>query len=303
LLSLGPAAAPEVTGRTVFDTRPGPDYKRPVPTAVNLWNRFVFATAAMAITVLPERVKSHDRLQPYVSTVAHVLSAYVEVVLATGLFVWGMISWVSRFSHGAGWTYLTSQPGLGYNDFFAVGALGYLSYLFRPTTWLILYCFAEGIVRALEAAFWDRPVGLGVVSVGWRVATWAHSSARRRPLATLIGPPRPDEIVLPTQSRRGLLEIYSVEEKPWSDYQEVELDEEFYQLATRQVVPHGPHHAWRYQLHRMEPSDVLRGAIVRLPMPPAAAADKERARTPSGTGPEDLTPSEPTRPGSPAHDR
>lgn len=257
----------------------------------------------MAITVLPERVKSRDRLQPYVSTVAHVLSAYLEVALAAGLFVWGMISWVSGFSHGAGWTYLTSQPTLGYGDFFAMGALGYISYLFRPTTWLILYCFAEGVVRALEAAFWDRPVGLGFVSLGWRVATWARTFARHRRLVTLIGPPRPDEIVRPARTRSGLLEIYSVEEKPWSDYQVVELDEEFYQLATRQVVPHGPHHAWRYQLHRMETSEVLRGAIVHLATPGPVAPDSERARTEHGAGPENPGPSEPRRPGNPAHDR
>jgi hypothetical protein len=274
-----------------------------VPKPLNLWERLIFVAVAMAITVLPERAKSHDRLQPYVSTAAHVLSAYLEVALAAGLFVWGMISWVSRFSHGAGWTYLASQPTLGYGDFFAMGALGYISYLFRPTTWLIMYCFAEGVVRALEAAFWDRPVGLGVVSLGWRVAIWVRTAARRRRLATLIGPPRPDEIVLPARTRSGLLEIYSVEEKPWSDYQVVKLDDEFYQLATRQVVPHGPHHAWRYQLHRMETSEVLRGGIVHLTMAPASAADRERARTPSGAGPEDLTPSDPTRPGTPAHDR
>lgn len=270
---------------------------------VNLWERLVFVTVAMAITVLPERVKSHDRLQPYVSTVAHVLSAYLEVVLAAGFFTWGMISWVSSFSHGAGWTYLTSQPSLGYGDFFAMGALGYVSYLFRPTTWLILYCFAEGIVRALEAAFWDRPVGLGFVSLGWRLVTWARTSARRQHLATLLGPSRQDEIVRPTHTRSGLLEIYSVQEKPWSDYQVVELDEEFYQLATRQVVPHGLHHAWRYQLHRMETSDVLRGAIVRLSPPGPAATDTARARAESGAGPGHLIPRVSSRPGNPAPDR
>jgi hypothetical protein len=257
----------------------------------------------MAITVLPERVKSHERLQPYVSTLAHIFSAYVELALAAGLFIWGMISWVSRFSHGAGWTYLTSQPTLGYNDFFAMGALGYLSYLFHPTTWLILYCFAEGMVRALEAAFWERPLGLGVVSLGWRAATWVRQTGRRHHLATLIGPTRADEIVRPTQSRRGLLEIYSVEEKPWSDYQVVELDDEFFQLATRQVVPHGPHHAWRYQLHRLETSEVLRGAIVRLTTASQVAPDKERARTESGASPEDLASTRPTLPESQAPDR
>lgn len=257
----------------------------------------------MAITVLPERVKGHDRLQPYVSTVAHVLSAYLEAAFAAGFFIWGLISWVSRFSHGPGWTYLTSQPTLGYDDFFAMGALAYVSYLFRPTTWLLLYCFAEGVVRAMEAAFWDRPLGLGAVSLGWRIATWARQTNRRQYLAALIGPLRPDEIVLPAQSRMGLLEIFSVEEKPWSDYQVVELDDEFYQLATRHVVPHGPYHAWRYQLHRMETSDVLRGAIVRLTTLLPVAADKERARTPNGAGPDDLALMKPMRRGNQAPDR
>ena len=158
-------------------------------------------------------------------------------------------------------------------------------------------------MAALEAAFWERPLGLGVVSLGWRATAWVRQAGRRHHLAALIGPLRPDEIVRPARSRRGILEIFSVEEKPWSDYQVVELEDEFYQLATRQVVPHGRHHAWRYQLQRLETSEVLRGAIVRLAPEPPVAPDKERARTDDGTGPEDLASRDPTRPGNPAPDR
>lgn len=264
---------------------PRPGYKHRVPRLDNLWKRLVFVVTAAALTVLPEHVKSGSRLQPYVSASAHVLSAYVEIAVSAGLFIRGLVTWVSRFSHGPGWTYLTSQPTLRVNDFFAMGALAYLSFLLRPTTWLIVYCFAEGIVRAVEAVISDRPLGLGAVSLGWRLAARVGRAGRRHHVATLVGPHRPDEIVRPPQSRWGMLEIFSVEEKPWFDNQVVELDDEFYQLATRQVVPHGRHHAWRYQLHRMETSDILRGVIVRLSQSAPTPADRQGNRAEVGAVP------------------
>ncbi|HPS79446.1 MAG TPA: hypothetical protein PLS53_14905 [Thermoanaerobaculaceae bacterium] len=274
-----------------------------MPRFDGLWKRLVFVVTATAVTVLPEHVKSSSRLQPYVSASAHVLSAYAEVAVSAGLFVRGMVAWVSRFSHGPGWTYLTSQPTLRVNDFFAMGALAYLSFLFRPTTWLILYCFVEGIVRAVEVVISDRPLGLSAVSLGWRVVAQVGRAGRRHHVATLIGPRRPDEIVRPPQSRWGMLEIFSVEEKPWSDNQVVELDDEFYQLATRQVVPHGRHHAWRYQLHRMEASDILRGTIVRLSQSASARAESEGARTEVGASPQPTVSKKARRPSIPVPDR
>jgi hypothetical protein len=236
--------------------------------------------ASFAVALLPERVKQRDALAPFASVSAHVVSGLAEIVVSVGLFIVGMIRYVASFSAGPGTIYLVHQPTLGYGDFFGMGALGFLSYLIRPTTLLLLYCFAEGIVRALEAAVWERMLGLALVSVPWRLALRARRALAHARTAALLGPPRPDELVPPERSRSRLLELYSAEEKPWSDYQVVELDGCFFELATRRLVPHGPHHAYRYQFHPLEEREVIRGTIVKLPSgPPAESPPSERSGT------------------------
>lgn len=226
--------------------------------------RCIFAVVALAVTVLPERVKEHPRLQPYATVAAHLLSAYAEVVAAVSLFVWGMIRAVSGFSHGPAWQYLVSKPLLTHRDFFAMGALGYVSYLAQPTTWLLLYCFAEGVVRAYEAAFSDRRIGLGVVWLGWQLGRLARHGVRRRRLDRLLGPTRPDELVLLPRGGPIALEVFTVEDKPWSETQVVEFEGAFYELAGRQLVRRGRWHAWRYEFLPLGDNEVIRGAIVRL---------------------------------------
>lgn len=252
--------------------------------AEKLLDRCVFAVTALAITVLPERSKEHPRLQPYATTSAHLVSAFAEIAAAVILFVWGMIGAVSGFSHGPAWEYLVRQPQLTQRDFFAMGALGYLVYLTRPTTWLLLYCFAEGVVRALEAAFWGRHLGLGVVWLGWQLGRQTGRGLRRRRLDTLLGPGRPDEIVILPPGRTVALEIFTVEDKPWSDTQVVELDGGFYELATRQLVRRGRWHAWRYQFLPLGDNEVIRGSFVRLPPTTGRRADEE-ARAGERAGP------------------
>jgi len=220
---------------------------------------------AFAVSVVPERAKRSGPLAAWASPGVHVLSGVVESLVAGGLFVVGLLRAVGLFSHGPGWVYLTNRDSLGYHDFFAVGALGYLTYLLHPLTLLLVYCYGEGIVRALDAVYHERMPGLGVVALAWRGAEAATAAARRARRRSLLGPPRPDEVVEPARSPLGMLEIYSVEDRPWSDVQIVEYRGEFFQLASRDLVERGAHHAWRYLLHRLDDNEVIRGAIVRYP--------------------------------------
>ncbi len=222
------------------------------------------ALAAFAIAPLPESVKRNGALAPFVTPAAHVASGMAEIVLSAGLFINGMIAYVQAFSAGPGLAYLMSRPSLTHGDFFGIGALAYLSYLVRPTSLLLAYCLGEGIARTLHAALWEGTAGIALLAVPWRVAGQFRRAGRRARIAVLVGPPRPDEVVPPERSRSRLLEVYSTADKPWSEYQVVEHEGRFYQLATRRLVRHGAHHAWRYQLHPLEEREVLRGAIVRL---------------------------------------
>jgi len=226
--------------------------------------RVTEALIAFAVAVLPEPVKRSGRLGFYLSPAAHAASGMAEMLLCAGLYVNGMIAYVQWFNAGPGLTYLESQPSLTHGDFFGVGALAYLSYMVRPASLLLLFCFVEGIARAVHAAVWEGLPGIALLAAPWRVAGWLRRRAARAHTAMLLGPPRPDEIVPAEAARSRLLEVYSVEDKPWSDYQVAELDGEFYILATRRLVPRGAHHAYRYQFHPLEERDVIRGTIVKL---------------------------------------
>ena len=220
---------------------------------------------ALVVSVVPERAKRTGPLAAWANPGVHILSGVIESLVAGALFVLGMLRAVGLFAHGPGWVYLTNRDTLGYHDFFAVGALGYLNYLLHPLTLLLVFCYGEGIVRALEAVYHERMPGLGVVAVVWRGVEAASASARRARRQALIGPRRPDEVVEPGRSAHGMLEIYSVVDRPWSDVQVVDYGGEFYQLASKELVERGAHHAWRYLLHRLDDNEVIRGAIVRYP--------------------------------------
>lgn len=263
--------------------------------------RFFAILISLAITVLPERVKEHEKLQPYRSTAAHLLSAYAEMAISAALFVLGMLAAVSGFSHGPAWEYLVRQPTLTHRDFFAMGALGYLSFLLQPSTWLLLYCFAEGVVRAIEGVIHGRHPGLGVVWAVWRIGGWLRRRARAGKTSLSVGPTRPDEIVVLAAGEPIALEIFSVEEKLWSEMQVVELNGAFYELATCQLVPHGRWKAWRYQFLPLGEGEVIRGSIVRL----AAGRAKPRhdlARTETGAGQKAVQDTDVSSRATPAHD-
>src|SRR3972149_8254460 len=84
-----------------------------------------------------------------------------------------------------------------------MGALGYVSYLFTPVAWVTLYCFAEGILRALDAAYSERMLGMAFVALPWRGALAAKRALGRRRLESRLGPERPDEGVVRGGSAGG----------------------------------------------------------------------------------------------------
>ena len=240
-------------------------YKRCVAPLLRLLRWPGVLLVALVVSLLPERAKRSEPFAAWASPGVHILSGVIESLVAGALFVVGLLRAVGVFAHGPGWVYLTNRDTLGYHDFFAVGALGYLSYLVHPLTLLLVFCYGEGIVRALEAVYHERMLGLGVVALTWRALEAAGGSARRARRKALLGPPRPDEVVEPGRSPLGMLEIYSVEDRPWSEVQIVDVGGELFQLASKDLVERGAHHAWRYLLHRLDDNEVIRGAIVRYP--------------------------------------
>jgi hypothetical protein len=229
-------------------------------------DRLRFTLTALVVSTFPERAKHSGWPAVYASPAAHAFGGWVETLVSAGLFVVGFLRYVQGFVNGPGWAYLSHKPGtLGYGDFFGMGALGYVSYLLTPIAWVTVYCFAEGILRALDAAFSQRMLGVTLVVLPWRALLAARAAGKRARLAGRLGPERPDEVVPGEEDSAVALSIFTSREKPWADQQVLEYRDDFYQVTGKQLVPRGRYHMYRYELRRFEHGEVIRGVLVRYP--------------------------------------
>ncbi len=243
--------------------------------------RLALTLIALLVSTFPERTKRDGWPAGYASPAAHAFSGWVEVIVSVGIFGLGFLRHVSGFLEGPGGTFLMRKPGtLGYGDFFGMGALGYVSYLVTPVAWLSLYCLAEGVLRALDAAFSARMLGVTLVVLPWRAAEALHQRRDRRRAAALLGPERPDEVVVGEPGAAVALTVFSAREKPWADRQVLEVEGDFYTLASRRLVPRGLHHVFRYDLRHLPHGEVIRGVLLRYP--PDELPEGEGAPDPAG---------------------
>ncbi len=262
------------------------DYKRCVTLLQGFLERIKFTLTALVVSTFPEDVKRTGWPSVYASVAAHAFAGWVEALSFAGLFGVGFLRYVNGFMEGPGWLYLRNKPGsLGYGDFFGMGALGYVSYLVTPVAWVTLYCFAEGIVRALEAAYSQRMPGMALVALPWRAMRAVRKTTRRRRLEEMLGPDRPDEVVMGKPGSPAALTIYAAREKPWSDYQVLEYAGDFYESIGVRLVGRGFHHVYRYEFRRLDPGDIIRGVLVCYePGGCPAPAGRAREQTPGGAG-------------------
>lgn len=221
-----------------------------------------FALIALVVSAFPEKSKREGWSSFYASPAAHIVSGWVETFLSAALFIMGMLLYVAAFNRGAGWTYVVHQPTLSYGDFFGVGALGYLSYMLTPVAWVTVYCFGEGIVRALDAAISERMLGMALVVLPWRAIEAARRGQQRARMTLLLGPERPDEVVL-WEGSPVALTIFASRRKPWTSHQVIEHRGEFFRLLGVTMARQGGHGAFRYDFGHLEAREVIRGAPVR----------------------------------------
>ena len=249
-----------------------------MPFVKDFLARLRFTLTALVVSTFPESVKRSGWPSAYASAAAHAFGGWVEALASAGLFGIGFLRYVSDFVQSTGWTYLMQKPGsLTYGDFFGMGALGYVSYLVTPVAWVTLYCFAEGILRALDAAYSERMLGMGFVALPWRGALALSKAVGRRRLESRLGPERPDEVVVGKAGASVALTIFAAREKPWADYQVIEYAGDFYEAVGKRLVVRGGHHAYRYEFRHLKPGDIIRGTLVRYP-PEEKAPPPESAR-------------------------
>jgi hypothetical protein len=246
--------------------------------------RFRFTVIALVVSTFPESAKRSGWPSAYASAAAHAFGGWVEALASAGLFGIGFLRYVSGFVQGPGGTYLMQKPGsLTYGDFFGMGALGYVSYLVTPVAWVTLYCFVEGILRALDAAYSERMLGMAFLAVPWRGALALSRAIGWRRLEGRLGPERQDEVVMGKADASVALTIFAAREKPWTDFQVIEYKGDFYEAVGKRLVERGGHHAYRYEFRHLEHGDIIRGPLVRYPPEAPSAPDTQARRGGEGT--------------------
>jgi len=246
--------------------------------------RLRFTLIALVVSTFPESVKRNGWPAAYASAAAHAFGGWVESLAAAGLFGIGFLRYVNGFTQSTGWTYLSKKPGtLTYGDFFGMGALGYVSYLFTPVAWVTAFCVVEGVLRALDAAYSERMLGMAFVALPWRAALAVKALIGRRQLETRLGPDRPDEVIVERADARAALTIFAAREKLWTDYQVIEFAGDFYEAIGKRVVARGGHYAYRYEFRHLEHGDIIRGTLVRYPPEAPNAPDTQARRGGEGT--------------------
>lgn len=225
-------------------------------------NRLAWFFVAFLAAFLPEKVKKRSSLE---SAAIHVISGIVEASLGVILFVFGFLDYMEYHNAVSTYIYMIKARVYTESQLRSLGLLGYLSYLLQPTTWLFLYCFAEGTLRALDA--WLNGVSRGTIFlyVPYKVAEYVGGVSERRRRQFLLGPPRPDEVLEPTASPSTLLEIYSVEDKPWSEHQTLKYKDQFYVLTSKGFITRGKYWTYQYLFRELKRGEVIRGTVVEYP--------------------------------------
>ena len=261
-----------------------PDLKHAQRALQGVLERLQFTLVALVVSTFPEGVKRSGWPSAYASAAAHAFAGLVEALTAAGLFGIGFLRYVNGFTQSTGWTYLSKKPGtLGYGDFFGMGALGYVSYLFTPVAWVTAFCVVEGALRALDAAYSERMLGMAFVALPWRAALAVKRAIWRRRHASRLGPDRPDEVIVGKAGAPAALTIFAAREKPWADYQVIEYAGGFYEAIGKRLVARGGHHAYRYEFRHLEHGDIIRGKLVCYPPEAPKAPDTQARRGGKGT--------------------
>ncbi|HVN32559.1 MAG TPA: hypothetical protein VMT45_11295 [Thermoanaerobaculaceae bacterium] len=240
-----------------------PDLKHAQRALQGFLERLRFTLVALVVSTFPESTKRTGWPSVYASGAAHAFGGWVEALVSAGLFGVGFLNYVTRFLQGPGGTFLLRKPGsLTYGDLFGTGALGYVSYLFTPAAWVTLFCFVEGILRALDAAFSERMLGMAFVALPWRASLAVTRAAGRKRHQALLGPERPDEVVTGKSGEEVALTIFAAREKPWADNQVIEHEGDFYEVIGKRLVERGGHRAYRYDFRHLDHGEVIRGVLV-----------------------------------------
>ena len=150
---------------------------------------------------------------------------------------------------------LRAHPNIQLN-FPRLGLLGFIFVALSPVTWVIVWFYFEGVVRALGAAFTGEIVGtlpLWIIDRSVRALRRRIENRWRLPLL-------PDEVTWHNDGQHEVLRIMSCRPKPtWESHPTIHIKEEFFQVE--ESIPGSGPRPYAYQLRRLRPGEIIRAPV------------------------------------------
>jgi len=135
-----------------------------------------------------------------------------------------------------------------------MGLLGFIFVALNVVTWVIVWFWFEGVVRAFGAAFTEEIVGtlpLWIIDQSYRVLRRRNLNRQRSPLV-------PDEVTWHKDGEAEVLRVTSCRPKPtWKNRPTIRIQDEFFQVE-KSIPGSGPR-PYVYHLRRLRPGEIIRG--------------------------------------------
>lgn len=218
------------------------------------------------IAVVPRRLKRQRPWSLYATAAPHVFSGIAELGIAVGLYALSLTAYARDF-HATTQGALAAGPGMPNPVAVGTSVVVLLGHAIHPASILLAIFVVDGLVRALDAGVTGGRRGVWIVELADTLLRLAGRKLAGRALSKKLGPPRPDEVVRPGASASGLLELYSVEDKPFFEQQVVRVDGCLYIIQEWELRRRGPHHAYYYGFRPLRPGEVIRGNVLELDEP------------------------------------
>ena len=209
---------------------------------------------SIVVSLLPERYRrrwfaDHDVDVKRGATVSSILQfggGIAAFVAGYPLYIWHRQAMLEKMAHA---TTEYQQMEIAYRG---VSNLTVVEYLLLPTTMLVMYLTAEGLVRMLGAVV----AGEVLPSFPLAVASWVHGALERQHHERQMGPRIVDEVMTGISPEFDL-RIDSCRPKPWTPLITIRYNDELFVLNKE--MPGHPPRPYVYMLKKLPTGQMVRG--------------------------------------------
>jgi hypothetical protein len=213
------------------------------------------------VSLLPERMKEHPRLQGLAGTGLHIASGLSEMAVGAVLWARGFLPHLEAYNSA-----MFAAAGAA-GEIRGLGIFGVVDYVAQPLSLLYTYLVVEGVLRTFVTIFARRCLGVAPLGLLYRAFGGTLGFLEKEERRGLRGPMAPDRVFTAGEEQE-ILEIQSWAPKDWSDRQILEYGNEFYIMTDNKFALAGLHYRYRYRFRKLQPGEIIRGSVVKYETAP-----------------------------------